>query len=424
MTKSRGISYAVVLAAAFVLWTPVALAGTQGFSALLGLAAIPAAFLAPLKRVNAITLTVALIALWATVSSLWSEENSAIIAGTLASGDFNIGAAAIRFALTALAGILVISAALRISPSSSRTALFVMLACLIIHAVWTLAMAFAPGWILSLYAPFSDVEKEAPQNMLRSTNAFLLGLPILIGAMCALPGKLPVPSIVALLIAAFIIFCIIGSDVAWIGVVLIALAIGLIFIANRNGFRILFASMAAFVLVSPLVLGIGGTAVSDAGMPLPSSVQSRVWAWQLTTEKIAERPITGHGIEASKEWRETFGDHPDLLEQMVARTGIDDGRWDVYRILPGHPHNMGLQIWAETGLIGALLVIALLLLIGWRLPAPAALPLSTSVAIAALGAASFSLFSLSYSVWNEAFWATVVLAAAGVILVHKRLTPQ
>jgi O-antigen ligase len=159
-------------------------------------------------------------------------------------------------------------------------------------------------------------------------------------------------------------------------------------------------------------------------MPLPSSVQSRVWAWQLTTEKIAERPITGHGIEASKEWRETFGDHPDLLEQMVARTGIDDGRWDVYRILPGHPHNMGLQIWAETGLIGALLVIALLLLIGWRLPAPAALPLSTSVAIAALGAASFSLFSLSYSVWNEAFWATVVLAAAGVILVHKRLTPQ
>ncbi|MEM5515914.1 O-antigen ligase family protein [Henriciella sp. AS95] len=421
MTIPRGISYAVVLAAAFILWTPVALAGTQGFSALLGLAAIPAVLFAPLKKVNKITIAVALIALWATVSSAWSEESSAIVGGTLTKGTFNIGAAAIRIALTALAGVLVISAALRIKPSGDRIALFVMLGCLIIHAAWTLAMAFAPDWILSLYAPFSDVEKEAPQNMLRSTNAFLLGLPILLGAVCALPDKVHLPSIVAILLASVIVFVMIGSDVAWIGVVLVAVAIGLVIVAARTGFKVLFASISAFIFLSPLVLGVGGAAISNAGVPLPSSVQSRVWAWQLTTEKIAERPITGHGIEASKEWRETFGDRPVLLKQMVARTGIDDGRWSVYRILPGHPHNMGLQIWAETGLIGVMLSIGLLLLIGWSLPAPASMPLSSRIATASLTAASFALFSLSYSVWNEAFWATVVLAAAGVILLHKRV---
>lgn len=421
MTKSRGFSYAVVLAAAFVLWVPVALFGTQGFSVLLGLAAIPAAFLAPPKRINLIAVTVALLALWATVSSLWSAENTAIVAGDLTQGDFNVDAAAIRILLTVLSGALVLGAALRLPRSSGRIAVFVMLGMLAIHGCLTLAMALLPEVALDAYAPFSDRVKEAPQNILRAANAFLLGLPILLGAGCLLPRRVCVFLIPGLLIVSFAAFYLIGSDVAWIGVALITGAIILIHLLPKNGFKAFFAMIAAFVLASPVLLGVGGAAISDAGLPMPSSVQSRVWAWQLTTDKALERPLTGHGIEASKEWRETFGDRPDLMEDMIERTGIDDGRWKAYRILPGHPHNMGLQLWAETGLVGIILAVLSLLAIGWALPAPAALPTPTRIAAASLTAGSFALFSLSYSVWNEAFWATVVLAAAGIILLSRWL---
>ena len=44
MSESRGFSYAVVLAAAFLLWIPIGLFGAGGYSALLALAAIPALF--------------------------------------------------------------------------------------------------------------------------------------------------------------------------------------------------------------------------------------------------------------------------------------------------------------------------------------------------------------------------------------------
>ena len=39
-------------------------------------------------------------------------------------------------------------------------------------------------------------------------------------------------------------------------------------------------------------------------------------------------------------------------------------------------------------------------------------------------AATFALFSLSYSVWNEAFWATIGVAAAGVILLDRATRPE
>lgn len=423
MTERRGLDYAVVLAAAFVLWIPVALFGTQGFSALLGLAAIPAAFFAPLKKTNRIVVAIALLAVWATASSLWSAESTRIIAGNLSHGDFNVDAAGIRILLTTLAGILVIGAALRLPEAGGRRAVYVMLAALAVHGVLTLLMGLLKDVALDAYAPFSDREKEAPQNILRTANAFLLGLPVLVGAACALPDRFRRATLAGLLVLPAIAFVMIGSDVAFLGVCLMLVAIGVVTIWPRGGFKILFTAISMLILASPIVLGVGGKAISNAGVPLPSSVQSRVWAWELTTEKILERPITGHGIEASKEWRETFADRPVLLKEMIDRTGIDDGRWQVYRILPGHPHNMGLQLWAETGLVGVCLAILALLSIGWRLPAPGSLADTERVAIAAMVGASFSLFSLSYSVWNEAFWATVALAIAGIILMSRRLRP-
>lgn len=423
MTEKRGSGYAIVLAAAFVLWVPVALFGAQGYSGLIGLTAIAAAFFAPLLRTNVVVFPVLALAIWSAASTLWSPEGGTMVAGALGKGNFNVDSAAVRILLTVLAGTLTLAAARRVPAGSGRLSFYVVAGMLALHGILTLTAGLLPEVALDSYAPFSDRRTEAPQNILRSANAFLLGLPILLGAACAFAGRAMVGVCLAILAVSFMAFLYVGSDVALLGIVTISVSIGAALIFLHSGFRILLAGISAIILISPVLLGYGGAALSRTDVPLPSSVQSRVWAWQLTMEKTAERPLTGHGIEASKEWRETFGDNPELLRQMIERTGIDDGRWEVYRILPGHPHNMGIQLWAETGFIGVCLAILSLLVIGWKLPKPGEMELQTRIATASLIGASFALFSLSYSVWNEAFWATIGLAAAGVILMDRATRP-
>ena len=121
----------------------------------------------------------------------------------------------------------------------------------------------------------------------------------------------------------------------------------------------------------------------------------------------------GHGIEASKSWRDTYASYPEWMAQLP-------DFWAYYPVVPGHPHNMALQIWAETGLIGAGLAALTILLIGWRLPSGDRLRVDIRYAIGGMLASATCLFSFSYSVWNEAFWATLALAVAGLILLSRR----
>ena len=81
---------------------------------------------------------------------------------------------------------------------------------------------------------------------------------------------------------------------------------------------------------------------------------------------------------------------------------------------------MGLQLWAETGLVGVILACTVLLLLALALPPPSSLGMPVTIAAAGLIGAGFSLFSLSYSLWNEAFWATVVLVAAAIVLLYRQ----
>jgi O-antigen ligase len=123
--------------------------------------------------------------------------------------------------------------------------------------------------------------------------------------------------------------------------------------------------------------------------------------------------VTGYGISASKSWRETYADHPDWLARLP-------DFWKDYPVVPGHPHNMALQIWAETGLIGAVLVGFALVLLGFRLPQPDQMREDVRYATAGVTGVALSLFSFAYNMWNEAFWSTVVLAAIAIILLAKR----
>ena len=162
-----------------------------------------------------------------------------------------------------------------------------------------------------------------------------------------------------------------------------------------------------------MLIGSAVKLVSQLGIELPGSFQSRVYSWQLVISKSVEEPIIGHGISASKTWRDTYADYPAWLAQLP-------DSWSAYPVVPGHPHNMALQIWAETGLIGAVLAALTLVVIGFRLPAPDTLRTDIRYAIAGLVGVVVSLFSFSYNVWNDSFWASIVLAVCGIILLARR----
>ena len=181
----------------------------------------------------------------------------------------------------------------------------------------------------------------------------------------------------------------------------------------RTGLRWLFTGVAAYIALAPVLIGGLLHLLTRMGVTLPGSFQSRAWSWDVVIGRIREAPVKGHGIDATKSWQETYAAHPDWLAQLP-------DFWAYYPVVPGHPHNMALQIWAETGLIGAGLAALTVLLIGWRLPAGDRLRPDVRLAIAGVLAAAVSLFSFSYSVWNEAFWATLALSVAGLVLLSRR----
>src|SRR5262249_16464665 len=82
---------------------------------------------------------------------------------------------------------------------------------------------------------------------------------------------------------------------------------------------------------------------------LPLSGAARVVIWRYVSGRIPENFWFGHGLDASRT-------APQLLP-------VRDG-YSVAAI-PLHPHSASMQVWFETGAIGALLAAAALLSGGW-----------------------------------------------------------
>lgn len=167
------------------------------------------------------------------------------------------------------------------------------------------------------------------------------------------------------------------------------------------------ALLGAAVIAMPLILG----AVFARGIPgeaLPFSATHRLLIWDFSIARIAERPLLGWGMEAS---RAVPGGAGTASAEALDRFAITSAPLrEVFalpqvQILPLHPHNGALQIWLELGLVGALLAGTLLLLLGLA----ASRATHPPVAIAVLMAA-FVTGMLSFGVW-QAWWIAAQLLA-------------
>jgi O-antigen ligase len=136
---------------------------------------------------------------------------------------------------------------------------------------------------------------------------------------------------------------------------------------------------------------------------LPHSAQHRIVIWGHTSNQIAKAPIFGVGIDTSRARIEPTGYDAPLAP------GSD------FRLPSGmHSHNDYLQTWYETGVVGALLLLAIGLLVQRSLSLAS---VQAQPYLYATFATSALLGGTSFSLWQPWFMASFGWTAGFAMLV-------
>lgn len=416
------MAYAPIFSGLMLLWALVAFLGGQGFSPLVGLAGLAGlVFARPGAPVRTYAVAGLAFVAWAALSALWSPTSDPLVSGSLTARNFSINAASLRLIAVALSITLVFMAMSRVTPASAPRSRSTLLAAFALAGLTLLlSVVFLEPLLALAYETPQDAMTSGIQNVLRQANAFSIALPVLLAIIWS-AGKSWIlrGAAIACGVIAGILFAQLGSSAALMALIFAVLAMGLVKLLPRRGFTFLSGIWAGSVMAAPLVFTNMGRLIDVSGLSVPFSFRSRIYAWQSVGERIWERPLTGHGLEAAGTWDATYTSRPEWLADLTALGGNPQA-WSHYRIIPGHPHNMPLEIWAETGLVGAALAVLAILALGLRIPAPQRLTPDARFAVAGLMGAALSLFCFSYSMWNEAGWAMVALAGAGAMLLARQ----
>jgi len=202
-------------------------------------------------------------------------------------------------------------------------------------------------------------------------------------------------------ILAFILAMLVSIDAYKIGVSssLLACAAGLLFVLLASWrpkiiVRISFFLAGASILLAPVVAFLAHNMPAETRANLPFSWEERVVNWSYLHEKIWQHPFIGHGFDAVR----TFGETHTIR-------GFE-GR----ALVSLHPHNAGLHLWVEVGFVGVMLACAALFLGARSLTREGLLSKPQMIATAGLVIAAMVISNLSYGVWQDWWWASIVLA--------------
>jgi O-antigen ligase len=165
----------------------------------------------------------------------------------------------------------------------------------------------------------------------------------------------------------------------------------------RLGMSLLAAGwMAASLMVVPAASTLYGAGAYRAGW-LPDSARHRIVIWGHTARLVADAPLLGAGIGAARALNGA---------EDAAAPSAPGSRFRLSTSL--HSHNAYLQVWFETGAVGALILLGLGLLV---LRALARFAGDIQPYLAATFAACALLVASAYSIWAPWFMASLAMAA-------------
>lgn len=182
-------------------------------------------------------------------------------------------------------------------------------------------------------------------------------------------------------------------------------ALVFMFLANwKPKFMVCSAFIVAMcsVLFAPMLALYASRLSIEAKNSLPFSWEERVDNWGYLLGKIREHPSLGHGFDAVRTFKDTH-----TIRGFEDRT-----------IVSLHPHNAGLHIWVELGIVGALLACMTLVFAMRFLIHPGRLSKFQLVAVSGIAIAVSVMASLSYGVWQDWWWAIIILSSAQIFFIQ------
>ncbi len=168
------------------------------------------------------------------------------------------------------------------------------------------------------------------------------------------------------------------------------------YMAPRFAILLVSGGLAAWMMAAPFAtpLLLANQTLVDR---LPPSLAARAGIWDYVCQRIAEQPWIGRGLDASRTVTDTI---------MV--------RGAEAPAIQLHPHSASLQVWFETGLVGAALAALAILAGGWAASrALARSPFAAASACATLAAYGL-IANVSFGAWQEWWNASMLLAGAVV----------
>lgn len=237
----------------------------------------------------------------------------------------------------------------------------------------------------------------------RGATGFLLAAPP-IAIACWMYGGRPWRGLAIFLIAAGAIaglgFGIEANFLAWLSAAGVALAA---WRAPRMALSGLCLAAAALILTAPVYIAALLSLVPDSlAQALPLSWHMRLEIWAFALSQIADAPLFGSGLDATRV----------LGNETVSVRGVDMVR------LPLHAHNVGLQIWLETGFVGAALFSATLAAAGlavWR----TSISPARAAALGAAGAVFLTTVMIGSGVWQEWLHGCLAAGCAAAFMIRR-----
>lgn len=379
---------AVVLGALFVLWPLVALAGGLAFSSLSGLACIlllPSIARSPRPRLYFLALLAFLV--FAGVSTLWSPHDQVLISIDLDRMQIAIRSEMLRVGLLILALGGLVGAAMRLDDAGKARLQRIAHVALLVQLGMLVVLTIFEAQILQMLTPIVPDTGEGIQNISRNSLIMAAAAPLLAiglarGRSAAIGGAMAA----AVLLTVAAILAVRGVHAGLLAIAAAAACVALVHILPRRGFRVLGVLLALLVMSAPLVFGFITQGSDYATADDSSSYRAAIW--QRVIALINEHPLTGNGLGVLRTIRET----------------IDSGVFAGQLTVPNHSHNMMLQLWAETGAIGASLLSLAIVLAGWRMDDMRALGAAGYKAAALVGVMT-AVAGVSFDLWNDWWWA-------------------
>jgi O-antigen ligase/polysaccharide polymerase Wzy-like membrane protein len=391
-----------VLIGVAALWPIIAFGGGAGFSLLVTLAALlclPVTATSLRPRLYMVGILMFLV--FTAASAKWSPREIQLFEANFQTGQFAMRFEVVKIGLILLWSAILMAAARTMSPAEGRGVVRVLTWAILVQLVLVALLTAFEKQALQLFSFAMPEPGEGIQNISRNGTILALAAPFLIvgfSRQLSFARALLVEILVFVVVLAVLAARGVNGPILSVAVGLAAVAVVRIF--PRLGFKLLGLALVAAIMGAPFIFGYisaDGDAASIAG-----STEWRMAIWKRVIEIINQDPVFGQGLGVLRTVTDTIpsGEHAGQL------------------LVPNHAHNMALQLWAETGAIGASLVSLAVILVAFRMPEPRRVSVAGFLGAALMGQFAAIAF-VSYDLWNDWLWACGGILAAMCVAMSR-----